>query len=110
MDFSHTILNLFEDQLPRTLTDLYLVEIASMSAFGVIAWIMGLVHHRRFELYRILRNGLGGCAAFPPSLPLILYPVSPRAQALFGADALEVYLMVAGGSGVVLTLYGLFKK
>ena len=81
-----------------------------MFSFGVVAWIMGAVHHGKFDLYRILRNGLGGGAAFPPSLLLILYSISAHAGALFGTEALKFYLMVAGATGAVLSLYGVFKK
>jgi hypothetical protein len=104
------VLDVIDDSLPRILAGLYLVEIISMFAFGIIAWVMGAIHHGKFDLYRILRNGLGGGAAFPPSMLLILYPVSMRAQHLFGAEALKVYLMVAGATGAVLSLYGVFKK
>jgi hypothetical protein len=103
-------LTAIDSYVPRSLEGLYLVEIISMCAFAIIASVMGAIHHGKFDLYRVLRNGLGGGAAFPPSLLLILYPVSIRAQALFNAEALKVYLMVAGGTGAVLTLYGVFKK
>jgi hypothetical protein len=104
------VITTIDSYLPRSLAGLYLVEIFSMLVFGIIAWVMGIIHHRKFDLYRVLRNGLGGGAAFPPSLLLILYPVSDRAQALFSAEALKAYLMVAGGTGAVLSLYGVFKK
>lgn len=104
------LLSAIEAQLPRNQAELYIAELISMIGCGCIAFLMGLIHHAKFDLYRILRNGLGGGATLPPSLLLILYPLSQHARDLFGTEALKGYLMIAGATGVVLSLYGLFKK
>jgi hypothetical protein len=80
-----------------------------MIIFGAIAWVTGHIYTGGFDLYRVLRN-IGTGAAFPPSLLLFLYPVSERARALFGAEVLKGYLMLAGATAVVLSLYGLFRR
>ena len=104
------VLGRVDPLLPSTLREFYLLELASMLVFVVIAIIAGYVHHGRFDLYRVLRNGIGGGAGFPPAILLMLYPVSDRARALLGAEAVKAALMIGGLTGAVLILYGLLKK
>ena len=97
-------------EVPQNLTELYFAQIAAMLVFAVIAWVTGLFYTGRVDVYRIVRNGLNGGVAFPPSLLLVLYPVSPRARALFGEEQLRGYLMFAGATIAVHLVYGLFKR
>lgn len=96
--------------VPGSQDELYLVQAIAIIAFGLLAVLMGYVHTGQFDLYRVLRNGIGGGAGFPPAILLFLYPVSDRAQALFGAESIKVPLMLGGATTALLILYGLFKK
>jgi hypothetical protein len=101
---------LLDTWAPSLLDKLYFFEILCITVFSVIAIIMGYVHHNKLDLYRILRNGIGGGATFPPAIALTLYPVSGPIRVMFNADVIKGALMIGGATSVVLILYGLFKK
>jgi hypothetical protein len=114
--FGLTILQdifLFIDQwLPKTLDQVYLIEIGSMMGFGVIATCLALNRMgrgKRFDIFFVLRS-IGSGAAFPPAVLLIFYPVSPGVRALFSLEALKIILSIGGATAVMMSLYALFKK
>jgi hypothetical protein len=104
------ILAAVEQWAPNSTRELYFDEIICMAVFGALGLAMGIIHGRRFDLYRIVRSGFSGGAGFPPSLLLILVPVSPKANQLFAVGSLNPYLMFAGATGALLIVYGVFKR
>ena len=81
-----------------------------MFVFTPVSIAAGYCHAGKFDLYRVLTTGIIGGAVFPPAALLALYPVSERARALLGAEAVKASLMIAGGFAVFRILYALFKK
>jgi len=100
-----------EAWLPRSVDEVYLIELASMLAFGLFAVAFAAARTRakgRFEIYYVLTS-IGRGAAFPPSVLLTLYPVSEQVRGLFGVEALKLVLMVGGAYSAALSLYATLK-
>ncbi len=95
--------------IPANFGALFLVELGFMLLFGVIALVMGFIYSGRVDFFRFLRSGLGGGAALPPSLLLVVYPISERAQHLLSTEMIKGAVAFSGLASVALILYGLFK-
>lgn len=46
--------------VPGSQDELHLTQAIAIIVFALVAIFMGFIHTRQFDLYRVLRNGIGG--------------------------------------------------